>query len=176
MLHTRNGDAVPFLREGILFLATFAGLSVVFYAVFSPGEGILQTLVASHVRSVLHAIGTPTQTLNFFQFWAGNKLIEISPLCAGLMEMILLAAVMMATRTVSLSKKIKGILVGITLLYVFNVLRIVMTIQQLIHTSFSFAEFTHDWLFRLVLIFGFVMVYAGWLNWDELKKKAESFH
>ncbi|MBM3282219.1 MAG: exosortase/archaeosortase family protein [Candidatus Diapherotrites archaeon] len=164
MLHTRGMELTALLREGILFLTVFAGLSIILYVVFSPLEGLLQSIVASHARSILHVIGTPTQTLNSIQFWAGNKLIEISPLCAGMMEMILLASVMMATRTVSRMKKIKGIVVGIALVYVFNLLRIVITVQQLIHASFSFAEFTHDWLFRGLLFVGLIGIYYAWLS------------
>jgi exosortase/archaeosortase family protein len=170
MLHPSAYSDNPLIREGIIFLATFAGLSIVLYAVFSPLESGLQALVASHAQNVLHSIGTPTQTLTTIQFWAGNKLIEISPLCAGLIEMILLTSVMIATRNTAWQKKLFGMVGGIIVLYAFNILRIVFTVQQIVHTPFSFAEFTHDLLFRLILFAGFAGMYYVWLNYFTITK------
>lgn len=157
------------MREGILFLAQMSVFAGVLFLLFQPFEIFLQEMVACHARAVLHVVGTNTIEQNSIQFWVEDKLVEISPLCAGLIEVILLASAIAATRMVSMEKKIKGILAGIVLLYAFNIFRIVITVQQLVHTSFSFAEFTHDVFFRLILIGGFALIYAGWLNIEKIR-------
>ena len=165
MLHTRATREKALLREGILFLASFGVVGGILYLLLRPFEIFLQTLLSMHAQRVLELIGTRVISQTPIRFWAENHLIEISPLCAGLLEMILLAAAILAKRDVSVRKKIKGIAFGIIALYVFNMLRIVFTVQQIVHTPISFAELTHDVLFRLILIVGFAAAYACWLKW-----------
>ena len=168
MVHPNVRAAKTLVKEGILFLAQAAVFAGVLYIILQPFEIFLQELVAQHTQWVLNALGTTTTFQNTIQFWAGAYLVEISPLCAGLLEMILLASAMAATSTVSNVQKTKGILAGVALLYLFNVFRIVITVQQLVHTSLSFAELTHDVFFRLMLIAGFAAVYAAWLNFGKI--------
>jgi exosortase/archaeosortase family protein len=168
MLHSFTAGKNPLLREGVRFILIWASLSAILWIIFQPFEIILQEMTRVHVQAILHAIGTNTSSQTTIQFWAENKLIEISPLCAGLVEMILLASAMAAAKTVSHRKKVLGIILGMASLYVFNVLRIVFTVQQLVHTNLEFAEFTHDVFFRLVLLTGFAAIYWAWLNVDEI--------
>ncbi len=168
MVHPNAQQKKTILREGILFLAQVGVFTGILFLVLQPLEIFLQELSAQHAQFVLNALGTHTVVQNNIQFWAEKNLVEISPLCAGLLEMILLASAILSTNTVTNIKKIKGILAGVALLYLFNVFRIVITTQQLVHSSLSFAEFTHDVFFRLMLIAGFALVYAGWLNFEKI--------
>lgn len=165
MVHTDAQRGKVLLREGIIFLATFGVSGGVLYLLLRPVEIILQTLLSTHVQRGLEIIGTRVVEQSPIQFWAETHVIEISPLCAGLLEIILFASAVLATRDVNMRKKMQGIVVGIIALYVFNVLRIVFTVQQIVHTPFSFAELTHDVLFRLILLVGFAAAYAYWLKW-----------
>lgn len=169
MLHFSSSETRSLIKEGILFLAQMGVLAGVLFVILQPFEMGLQELVSSHAQWILHALGTSTISETNVRFWAESALIEISPLCAGLLEMILLASAIAATNTASLSKKIKGILVGVTLLYLFNVFRIIITVQQLVYTPLSFAEFTHDVFFRVVLIAGFAAIYSAWLNSQKIR-------
>jgi len=164
MLHLVAQRQKALLREGIIFLATFSVSGGIFYLLLQPFEIILQTLLSTHVRRGLELLGTDTIAQSPIRFWAKTHLIEISSLCAGLLEIILFASAVLATRGVSTRKKIWGIVLGVAALYVFNVLRIIFTVQQIVHTPFSFAELTHDVLFRLILIMGFAAVYWFWLK------------
>lgn len=165
MLHTRTVREKTLFREGIIFLASFSVFGGILYLLTRPLEIVLQTLLSAHVQRGLELIGTTTIAQSPIRFWAENNLIEITPLCAGLLEIILLAAAILATRGVSVRKKIKGIIVGGIVLYAFNVLRIIFTVQQIVHTPLSFAELTHDVLFRLILLAGFAAAYYMWLKW-----------
>lgn len=161
--------------EGARFFLAWAMLSVILWIIFQPFELILQEVTRAHVQTILHAIGTNTILQNPIQFWTQNKVIEISPLCAGLVEIILLASAMAATPTVSNRKKIIGIILGVSVLYVFNVLRIVFTVQQLVHTNVAFAELTHDVMFRILLVAGFALLYWVWLNSARVKLFLERY-
>ncbi len=178
MLHTHNeGGNALLLREGILFLAQWGVLAGVLFLLLSPTiENALHAVVSTHAQQGLRALGTVNDPISPIQFWVQGKLVEISPLCSGLLEMILLASAMVVTPTIGTRKKIFGIAGGIILLYVFNLFRIIITIQQLVHTSLSFVEFTHDVLFRLVLLLGFAALYGGWLNSARIHEWARQNH
>lgn len=77
----------------------------------------------------------------------------------------------MATKGKKWKNKLKGIIAGIFLLQTFNIFRIVATIQQLNNMSIEFATLTHDLLFRIVLLVGFAILYAGWLYFPQIKQK-----
>ncbi len=170
MLSHSEREKNNLLGPGILFLVTVLGVGLILYFLFSPLEYSLQTIETRHVRSLLSSVGVQTQNgFTPIQFWVNDRLIEISALCSGLVEFALLAGAILATNTASWKKRIIGIVVGVFLLYVFNLLRITITILQIAHTNMAFAEFTHDVLFRIVLILGFAFVYAGWLHFSRVR-------
>jgi exosortase/archaeosortase family protein len=155
--------------EAIAFLTRWGVLFVFFYFILMGYERALQEMETQHVQSILSALGMAT--LNgptSIQFFAGINRIEISALCSGLIEMVLLGTAILATQTRSIHSRLRGVIVGVFLLYVFNLVRIVITILQLHYTTLSFATFTHDILFRLILILGFAILYGAWLNFDKI--------
>ncbi len=173
MLHTRNVQNKALLREGILFLGQWGVLAGILFLVLQGigAEHALQQMETVDVQNVLNMLGTFTTSENSTQFWAQGKLIEISALCSGLLEMVLLASVILITPNEGWKKKIIGAAVGVGLLYAFNILRMIISIQQLVHTPYSFAEFTHDILFRIILIAGFAFLYWAWVNWTYVHQK-----
>lgn len=153
------------VREAVIFIASFLIVAGALTIILSPIEPFLQKAEAGQSQSILHAVGVNTNPAeNPIQFWMNGKHIEISPLCSGLLEMILLASAIIVTPTASIRKKTIGIITGVFILYTFNLVRIVVTLLQLEHASFSFAEITHDILFRVILIIGFALLYSAWLN------------
>ncbi len=158
------------VMAGVPFIVSIIIFSGILFLILSPFEIHLQTFEAHLVQKILNAIGTSTRaTENPTQFFAENYLVEVSPLCSGLLELILLIAAVVATPDATWKKKIKGIILGGGLLFVFNLLRMTISIQQLIHTSLEFAEFTHGVLFRAVLILGFALIYGVWVHSPRIK-------
>ncbi len=170
--HRRNGAMLKgnaqtntTLAEGVRFVLTIVLVVGILFFLLQSFEMRLQIVEAGVVQSALRALGTETRaTENPIQFFAGEKLIEISPLCSGLLEMILLVAAIVATRDTSVRKKVIGIILGIGVLFVLNLLRMLISIQQVLHTSLDFAEFTHGVLFRVMLVIGFALIYLIWLR------------
>jgi exosortase/archaeosortase family protein len=162
-----KGNAAPreAIQEGLRFILIIILIAGILFLFLQPLEIHLQALEANILQSKLGALGTETRaTENPIQFFAGEKLIEISPLCSGLMEIILLIAAIIATRDASVRKKVIGIILGAGVLFVWNLVRMVVSIQQLLHTSIEFAEFTHGVLFRVMLVVGFALIYWIWLR------------
>lgn len=151
--------------EGVRFLGVMLGAAILLYFLFLPIEINLQNAETNHVRGMLSTVGVETRDAQLpNQFFVNEKLVEISPLCSGLVEMVLLIGAIVATRGASMRKKIMGIGIGIFILYLFNLIRIVVSVLQLRYTSLAFATLTHDILFRVILILGFALVYAGWVH------------
>lgn len=160
-----NAQTKQSFHEGIRFILTIILVAGILFLLLQPLEIHLQPIEAKLVQFKLNLLGTSTRaTENPIQFFAQDKLIEISALCSGLMEMILLVAAIAATRNASMRKKIIGIIVGVLLLFAWNIARMLITIQQLLHTSLEFAEFTHGVLFRVMLVLGFALIYMLWLR------------
>ncbi|MEK6820990.1 MAG: exosortase/archaeosortase family protein, partial [archaeon] len=126
--------------------------------------------------SLLSSVGVSTSDAgNSIQFWMSGKRIEISALCSGMLEMILLASAILATPIRTVRARILGVVAGVGVLYVFNLFRMVVTLLQLEHTSLAFATLTHDVLFRLVLIVGFALVYWVWLHAERIYARMGRF-
>ncbi|MEK6971095.1 MAG: exosortase/archaeosortase family protein [archaeon] len=163
---SRREKKTSIKNEAIRFLLVWGAGFALLYMILSPFESLLQGVETEHVRFLLERVGVSTTAGGGvpFQFVMGNKTIEISPLCSGLVEMILLTSAIFATRGEKIGARIQGIAAGLILLYGFNLFRMVVTLLQLEYTSLSFAAATHDLLFRLLLIVGFATIYGAWLH------------
>ena len=109
------------------------------------------------------ANGFPLLKLGGFS-GAGGLDVEIINLCAGGIELALLAGFVLASRDKPLSYRVKGIAAGFAFFFIFNSARIAFTIN-----SFGTAWFEplHEVLFRAILIIGLVTFYAVWYLWRE---------
>lgn len=97
-----------------------------------------------------------------------NFKVQISYLCTGLMEFILLASALIATAGIKKEKKIIGIIgAGITT-YIFNVIRIALTISLIENTSTEIIELTHNILFKITL---FALIAGYYFIWYYLSVK-----
>ncbi len=99
-----------------------------------------------------------------------NYSIQISYLCTGVMEFILISSALIATQGITKEKKLIGILgAGITV-YVFNLIRIITTISLIETSSTQVIELTHDLLFRISLFFLIAGYYFLWYYYSTRKK------
>lgn len=161
------------LWEAATFLAHWGAWFALFYIFLHPFEYALQSFETLHVRFALSLVGVDTVSASLAnQFFMNGKLIEISPLCSGLLEMILLATAILATKTEKVYTRLRGVMAGVVVLYLFNIMRMAVTLLQLEHESLEFATITHDILFRLALIIGFALLYGAWLNRIRLREWA----
>ncbi len=91
-----------------------------------------------------------------------NFSVQISYLCTGLMEFILLVSAVTATEGIKRKKKVFGIIGAGIATFLFNIMRIAITISLIQGSSMEEIELTHDVLFRLSL---FVLVAGYYFLW-----------
>lgn len=133
----------------------------------------LKTLTAHASNSLLNLFGVPTQLV----FGAEPTIIvsgvsaQITNLCAGDIEIALLLAIVLATWDRSWRKRLWGGLFGLALILVANPLRIFTVLAMGYYSNWLWADFTHNVLFRLMLIIIIVVYYFLWyVKYDEIKK------
>ncbi|MEM0359712.1 MAG: exosortase/archaeosortase family protein [Candidatus Diapherotrites archaeon] len=91
--------------------------------------------------------------------------IEISYLCTGLLETILLAGVILASAGIPIYKRIIGVIVGGIAAMVLNLARIFITIFFIYNSGIETVEFIHDFFFRAFLFVSVFCIYAFWFKW-----------
>ena len=100
----------------------------------------------------------------------GDKQIIISWLCTGILEIIILISAILASFGVSGKKKLIGVGAAIVAGVIFNLARILITVNFILTQEGPVVELAHDVLFRLVLFIYIVLVYVIWFNWAMGKK------
>lgn len=92
---------------------------------------------------------------------------EINDLCAGALELALMAGLLLASRDKPLEERGKGIFFGAIVLLLFNPLRISLTLAAV---GTPLLALVHDVLFRLGLVLLLVAFYALWYYWSAGRK------
>ncbi len=88
--------------------------------------------------------------------------VEIGELCTGILELVVLVSAIAATPFISWRKKLYGAVAAFVGVNIFNLARIVVSINILINSSVETAVFTHDVLFRVSLIVVIAGFYGAW--------------
>lgn len=95
----------------------------------------------------------------------GTK-IEISALCTGLMELIVIISAILASHGISWKKRAIGVLSAIIIAPIFNLLRIIITILLILNSnSIELIDLTHGILFRITLFLIIMGIYTIWFLW-----------
>lgn len=166
-------------KNGISFLIRFLVGFVIFYGIVAFGTGFseLSQLNANASTYALSILGTTAHVEsdgNESILYVQDKVIVISALCTGWFEIALLIAAVLATLTATRRQQLFGIIIALLGGFLFNQIRIVFSIQQILHTDLVVAELTHDVLFRFFMMVVVVGLYALWLKWvkqDDVRTK-----
>lgn len=155
-----------------LFLAFFSLFILFMLSSLVPLE-FTELFVAKTVLFGLNAAGIQGEIIQGEP--VGIKLndgpsIEISYLCTGLLEMILLAGVIIASVGIPINKRIIGIAVGMPATVAVNFGRIFATIYFIYNSSIETVEFIHNVFFRVTLFITIFCFYALWFKWATRKK------
>lgn len=163
--HIKKDQKRQFIFFILGFLLAYIALTALVYSV---PEGTFESLTGESVNSLLRAQGlsTTTHAGEVFEILVENKLIIISWLCAGVLEIIILVSAILASFGVSWKKKAVGIIWAIFIGYFFNLLRIIVTINIIFTQNALVFELAHDLLFRLVLFVYIVAFYVIWFYWS----------
>lgn len=88
--------------------------------------------------------------------------LDIVRQCTGLFEVITLIAAVFAYPA-SLKNKMKGLAIGIPLIYIFNLLRLISLAYLGIY-SFSLLEIVHDYILQITFFSFVVSIWFFWIN------------
>lgn len=146
------------------FIALFAVIFLVLFLLLSATT-IPNEIAAKSTQLVLKLISVPS-TLTWYEnlplIQLSNLDVQINELCAGIIELSVLIALILATFEKPLKTRIKGAIIAVFFLLIFNAIRIAITI-----TTFgtNWFDFLHELLFRALLIITIVIYYALWYYW-----------
>lgn len=87
---------------------------------------------------------------------------QVNDLCAGWLELAVMAGLVLASRDKPLRERIKAIFLGALLLLLYNPFRIALTLASV---GTPFFAIVHDVLFRISLVILLVVFYAFWYYW-----------
>lgn len=148
------------------FIALFAIIASILFLILSATT-IPNQIAAHSSQIILTSLGvnsTLTLEKNTPQIHITQGAIEINELCAGIIEISILIALIFATFEKTLRYRIKGATVAIFFLLFFNAIRIALTIAAFGSTWF---DFLHELLFRALLVATIIIYYAIWYYWPE---------
>ena len=128
-----------------------------------------EAFIANTVLAGLQATGSSgTVALNetvLIELQNG-KSIEISELCTGRMELLIIVSAIIASLGIDWRKRLLGAAIAAVAAIAFNFARIfVAAILILGSSDIGLIEFTHNILFRVFLFFTIAVLYIAWFYW-----------
>lgn len=171
----RKGIGLSFTREDarktgrflLFFLVAYLAMSFVARSLI--GIGAIETWVANSVLGILKALGQAGSVsmgeVALIQLESGTA-IEISELCTGLTEFLVIVGAIAASAGISVRRRLLGIAAGGIATVLLNLLRIVVTVLVILGAGdLGLIEFTHNVLFRVFLFVSIAGIYMAWFYW-----------
>ncbi len=151
------------LYDTLLFLVRLAALSLPVYAVISSGFSLypLQVAAASQSEQVLLFMGMQVSR-NGAEMNADGFRFFISEDCTGWKSMLFITALVLSVPAVAWNKKLAGILAGVPVVWLANIVRIVSVVIVQKSSGLRAAMLFHD-LFWQFFLAGVVL--AAWVAW-----------
>lgn len=149
----------------VRFLVIFGFILGVLYVLtiqFEPYVPIFNmSMTSATLVELLKLLGLQA-SLNSSGVTVSNFVLDIVRQCTGLFEVITLIAAVFAYPS-TLKNKIKGIAIGLPLIYVFNIVRLVSLAYLGIY-SFSLLEIVHDYVLQITFFSFVVSIWFFWIN------------
>lgn len=157
------------LWETFLFLIKILVFAIPLYLVLTFQGALypLQDLVSQNVYIVLRYFGYDVVREGFLLSIEGENpfIFLVSEDCTGWKSMLFLIALIVAVPKVSRGKRMVGIIFGIPLIYLGNLLRILLIVQVEQVYGLEFANVIHDYLWQAGLISLVLVIWVFWLIW-----------
>ena len=157
----RYGGVIRFLLLLSLYVSV-AFLAIHFIGTRTDILNLLSMKTAQLSSWLLNIIGVKTRTMSSFVYQDQGFAIDISYKCTGILLMTFFAAGIFAYPC-SLLKKLSGLVVGIPLIFVINLVRLVGLF--LIGTfAITLFDFSHKVLAEILMIIATFLVWWFWLK------------
>ena len=139
-----NTKTINIFIRYILILLFGLGNLTVFYNIFKPIT----------IRAVYLILGMISETIliqNYIIF--NSHIIEIIPACVAGAAYYLLLILILATPDIDLLKRLKIILISFTVLFIFNILRIILLVFTLDTIYFESIHFVFWYVISTLFVF-----------------------
>jgi len=155
-----------------LFLA-LSSLLILFLATSIVPLQWFELFVANTVANAYNALGAQAAVIpgEPVGITLENTSIEISYLCTGLLEAIVLASVIAASAGIPIKKRIVGACTGVAFTVAVNLARIFATLHFIASADLRTADFMHNIFFRLTLFVSIFVFYGAWFHWATKQEK-----
>lgn len=137
-----------------------------------------EAFIASNILAALQATGssgTVSANETVLIELQNGKSIEISELCTGRMELLIIVSAIIASLGIDWRKRLLGAAIAAVATVAFNFIRIISSSLLILGSSdIALIEFTHNILFRVFLFFTIAVLYIAWFYWavsSEVKGK-----
>lgn len=145
-----------------LFVLVYLVISIGFYAVIP--EPSLQQGIAG-ITSAMFS-GEVFLEENPVVSLPSGIMIEISPLCTGMLELFIIVAAILASVGISLKKRAAGAALAAVIVFALNLFRISFTTMLILGTgSMEVIELAHNVMFRIFLFISISAIYIAWFYW-----------
>ncbi len=128
-----------------------------------------EAFIANNVLAALQATGSSGRVVEketvLIELQNG-KSIEISELCTGRMELLIIVGAIIASLGIEWRKRLIGAVAAAVATILFNFFRIFAASLLILNTAdLGLIEFTHNILFRVFLFFTIAVLYIAWFYW-----------
>lgn len=160
----------------LVFLIRLLILSIPLYLVlvFAVDLSPLQDAVATQSACVLRAMGYNVFQQGY-QLIVGNAMdnfyFMINEDCTGWKSMLFLFALIFAVPGIQLKKRLIGLVIGIPIIWIGNLMRVVGVVLAERAWGLDYALMLHDYGYRLGLV---ALVLVVWIVWLKLSRSEKS--
>lgn len=159
------------LWHALVFLVRFNLLAIPLYLllIYPWDPYTIQSFIAMKIAHFLNFAGISTQIVDgiTFHLLGYNWYIQIIKDCIGWKSSLALFGLIFAVRKVEIGKRILGLLVGVPIIFIFNLARIFSSIYLATIFGIQNYFFIHDFLWQ----WGMIAVVLGvWIVWLQKMK------
>lgn len=163
------------IKSGAKFIISIGAFYTLFWIIISSLDlYTLKAFISCLSQGLLSVFGVPSIAAVIAgepSITVGSVTAQITNLCAGDLEIALLAAIILSTFDRPLRKRLWGVFFGLILIFIANPLRIATVLAVGHYTNWVWANFTHDFLFRLMLlIIIFVYYFIWYVKYDNISR------
>ena len=167
------------IKTALIFILSIGAFYTLFWLIIQAIDlYLLKKATAITANALLQLFAVPS-VLDFGlepSIIIGKVTAQITNLCAGDLEIALITAIILATWDRTIRNRIIGILIAWLLILILNPIRIFIVLLIGYYSSWQWANFTHDVLFRLTLLAVIVFYYFIWyVKYDWVKKKVKKW-
>ena len=162
-------------KKALKFLASFAVIFLLLYGTSFLYLDLIEIGLARVLLLLLSFFGQSGWIASFTDpviVSLSSLQFQLSFLCTGLTEFFVLTAAILSSYGLEGRKKMWGLIGAFDVVVVFNLVRILVTINLLENASLEVADLAHDLLFRISLFLAIAGFYALWFYWATREKKS----